>query len=86
METGTAYMRTDEPIRANALDRLDSELERLAHTLDVLSNRLRPVSTSSAEVEQMRPSEDSRSPLEGRAVRLGELTGIIDRVIRDLDI
>lgn len=85
MDAGTSY-RTEEPIRANAIDQIDQELERLAHTIDLLSSRLRPVSTSSAEVEQMRPNEDSRSPLEGRAIRLGELTGIIDRLIRDLDI
>ena len=77
----------EEATRSTAIDRLDSEIERLAHTLDVLSSRLRPVSTAGgAEVEQIRPSEDSRSPLEGRAIRLGELTGLLDRLIRELDI
>jgi hypothetical protein len=79
---------TSEPISSSAIDRLDAELERLAHTLDVLSGRLRPVSTvaGGAEIEQIRPSEDSRSPLDGRAIRLGELTSLLDRLIRDLDI
>lgn len=75
-----------DPVRATSIDRLDQEIERLSHTIDLLSNRLRPVSTSGADVEQMHPTEDSRSPLEARAIRLGELTSMLDRLIRDLDI
>lgn len=84
---GGSERTMSDPISPTAIDRLDSELERLAHTLDVLSSRLRPVSTAGGgDVEMIRPSEDSRSPLEGRAIRLGELTSLLDRLIRDLDI
>jgi hypothetical protein len=73
--------------RPGAIERLDGEIERLSHVIDVLANRLRPVSTAGGpEISQVRPQEDSRSPLEGRAIRLGELTSQIDRIITDLDI
>lgn len=84
---GYSEKTMSDPVRPTAIDRLDSEIERLAHTLDVLTSRLRPVSTAGgAEVEQIRATEDSHSPLEGRAIRLGDLTSLLDRLIRDLDI
>jgi hypothetical protein len=73
-----------------ALNRLDEELERLEKVIELLYHRVEPIRQMRVELESVHglPTEktDAISALRGRAERLGELTGRIDRLINQLDV